>query len=115
MKENDVFPRNLQTYMGAYGISQTELAKRCGISQQSISKWKHGTSEPKNEMIEKLCEIFTCSRHQLCDILQTPESMVKGKYFKRLMERIDRLNIEGLIRVTDYVDSLNEKYFEEQK
>ena len=35
-------------------ISQMELARKCGVSIQSLWKWENGVSTPKKENLERL-------------------------------------------------------------
>ena len=47
------------------GLSQSQLAKKLNVSQQSISQWENGTREPSIEMLKKLAEIFGCTIDEL--------------------------------------------------
>lgn len=41
-------------------MSQESLAKKVGVSRQSISKWETGVAYPEMKHIMKLCSIFHC-------------------------------------------------------
>lgn len=61
------------------GWSQEELAVKCGVSRQSVSKWESTASIPDLERIIKLSEIFGVStdyllKDELEDALQGAES-----------------------------------------
>lgn len=43
------------------GYSQDELAVRCGVSRQSVSKWESGNAYPEIEKIMQLADIFDVS------------------------------------------------------
>lgn len=43
-------------------MEQKDLAKLLNISNKTVSSWEHNRTEPKMEMIEKMCEIFHCKK-----------------------------------------------------
>ena len=42
-------------------LSQAELAEKIGVSQQCISEWERGKTEPTLSFIVKLSDIFNVS------------------------------------------------------
>lgn len=60
-----LFAKNLRYYMGVYGFNQIDLAKRVGTTAASVSNWMNEVKAPRMEKIDKLCEIFHCSRSDL--------------------------------------------------
>lgn len=42
----------------AQGISQSDLARRIGVTADAVSKWENGTRLPSREHAEKLAEMF---------------------------------------------------------
>ncbi len=40
------------------GISQDELAKRVGVSQQAVANWESGDSHPRKDRRERLLEVL---------------------------------------------------------
>lgn len=44
------------------GMTQEQLAAKCGMSNSVISNWELGKAEPPKASIEKLCEAFGISR-----------------------------------------------------
>lgn len=40
------------------GLTQSELAKKLDLSQQTIASWENGTRSPKTAMIPKLADFF---------------------------------------------------------
>ncbi|MBO4856495.1 MAG: phosphoglucosamine mutase [Bacilli bacterium] len=49
------------------GISQDELAKKLGVSRQSLSKWENDETQPQLDNIRQLCELFKISADELID------------------------------------------------
>ena len=50
--------KNIEYYLMQTGITKTELAKRLGVDSSTITTWTIGRSMPRNDKIEKLCELF---------------------------------------------------------
>ena len=82
-------------------ITQSELGKRMGISQQQIVQYENGRLNPKLETL-----------HRIADALQIPHSMLyndispkeKGELVKRdIMDIINTLNLE----IVDIEDKSN--------
>lgn len=44
------------------GMEQKDLAYLLGVSNRTISSWETNRTEPKMEMIDKMCSIFGCRR-----------------------------------------------------
>lgn len=47
------------------GLSQNELGKKVGYTQQAVAKWESGESEPNSKTLIKLSQIFDCSVDEL--------------------------------------------------
>ena len=43
------------------GLSQTELAKKIGITPQAIQNWEYGKSSPRLQRLKKLAEVLNVS------------------------------------------------------
>lgn len=54
-------------------ISQAQLAKMLGLTQEAISRYELGTREPSVDVIKKLCVIFDCTSDELLEIDTTSE------------------------------------------
>lgn len=55
------FINRLKSVMAEHKISQTELAKRTGISQSSISDWLNNRYEPKQDKVYLLANALNVS------------------------------------------------------
>ncbi len=49
----------------ARNMSQVELAKRLGVTKQSVSNWENDNIQPSIEMLAKLARIFSVSTDYL--------------------------------------------------
>ena len=61
------FSRRLKERMEYLEMSQTELAKRSGVPQSSISQYVNGRKKPSAYVIPKLAKALVCSVADLID------------------------------------------------
>ena len=47
------------------GMSQVELARRLGVTKQSVSNWENDNIQTSIEMLKKLADIFSVSTEYL--------------------------------------------------
>ena len=52
----------------AKGMKQDELGRRCGVKQGAVSTWETGSSSPKPEALQIMCDIFGVSLGYLMGI-----------------------------------------------
>lgn len=55
-KKEKKFIKKLKLAMLESGLTQTDLAKKIGITQSSITKWIDGTNNPKISTLEKVAK-----------------------------------------------------------
>ena len=60
------FGRRLKAIMQDRELTQLELARRTGLSQQSISGWTRGTHVPKGRRLAILAEFLEIPPRELC-------------------------------------------------
>lgn len=80
----------------ARGISQVELAKRLGVTKQSVSNWENDNIQPSVEMVVKLAGIFSVSTDYLLGLEQ-------GEYLD-----VTGLSQEKIAHIRQLVDDLRE-------
>lgn len=112
-KANELFAKNLNTFMEYYGLSQGQLADRLGYGHSAVSTWCRGIKFPRLSTIDKMTEIFHCTRSDLLEREMDSKTIGDRAKLVRMYAYIDRLNQLGLERVLQYVEDLNPKYFEE--
>ena len=78
----------------AKGISQVELAKRLGVTKQSVSNWENDNIQPSVEMVVKLAGIFSVSTDYLLGLEQ-------GEYLD-----VTGLSQEKIAHIRQLVDDL---------
>ena len=112
VEEYKLFAENLQYYMKRYGYTQLELAEKCDVSNVSVSRWMNGEKFPRIPKLEKLCEIFHCTKADLLQIKQGITSEEKKALMKRLEIYSQNLNEKGIGKVIDFICDLKDEYFE---
>ena len=68
----------------ARGMSQVELAKRLGVTKQSVSNWENDNIQPSVEMVVKLAEVFSVSTDYLLGLEQGEYLDVTGLSQKKI-------------------------------
>ena len=72
MNQNEIretLSKNIKRYLNKYDMTQADLARKLGVSGQTITNWVNGGGEPRMNKIDKMCEIFHCKRS---DLLEEP-------------------------------------------
>ena len=60
------------------GLTQTELAKKLGITRSGVNAWEMGITIPSTQYIIELAYFFKVSTDYLLDMPQTPTISVAG-------------------------------------
>lgn len=95
------------------GMSQKEFSQKTGISQSTISDWKHKRLNPSSDRILPICEVLKVTPDQL---LSGTESRGSGQtdYIAvnrdteeyMLIQQYRELSKEDQIRLKGYLDAL---------
>lgn len=78
--------------------TQTELAKRLGITRSGVNAWEMGISVPSTQYIVELSSIFSVSTDYLLGVEKTSTIDVSG---------LTETDIEMIYKLTDYLKSKN--------
>lgn len=65
--ENVIFARNLSHYMRIYRVTQLALSQKLGIASATVSQYCNGIKMPRMEKIDRICQLFNCSRSDLLE------------------------------------------------
>lgn len=65
-ERNDIL-KKLKAIRMQKGFSQSGLAEKMGISQNTISQWENGERAPSVSMLKKLTVILECSADTLLE------------------------------------------------
>jgi transcriptional regulator, XRE family len=74
------FINRLKTIMSERKITQSELSKRTGIRQSSISDWLNGRYEPKQDKIYLIAQALGVSPSWLLGYDETTSNQTEGYY-----------------------------------
>jgi transcriptional regulator with XRE-family HTH domain len=67
------FADKLQSLRKTQKLSQEDLAEKCGVTRQSVSKWETGLGYPETEKLPILCDVLNVNLDYLLrDINDTP-------------------------------------------
>lgn len=58
MNDNATFTNKLRKVIFSGDLSQVELAKKLGVSQQAVSMWVNGKKFPRTAMVQKIADIY---------------------------------------------------------
>lgn len=110
MKEiNRNISRNISNYMDTLNVTQTELSKLLDCSNTTISMWIQGNSTPRMDKIDKMCEIFHCTRQDLLrDTPKTKEEIEEDQIIASFAKMFKEFDAEHRLRVIAYMQKLGE-------
>ncbi len=72
---NDL-PERISQKRKTQGFTQSQLAKRVGITQAFLAEIEKGRKRPSLEVLERLCDALRCSADYLLGITPNRQSMV---------------------------------------
>lgn len=58
----------IKKYRTLKGIRQIDLANKIGVSNKRLSNWERGLSRPKQEILDKICEVLEIDYFDLADM-----------------------------------------------
>lgn len=61
----------------SHNLSQVDLARKLGVSKQSVSNWENDNILPSIDVLKKICSFFSCSADYLLEINQGKELYIE--------------------------------------
>ena len=105
-------------YLEKKGITQSDFAKKTGISQSTISDWRRKGTNPSADKIMIICEVLGISPYEL---LQGTENKKHREYKStdyvvidkesneyKLIEVYQNLNLDAKKRLEGYMKALDD-------
>lgn len=84
-----IFSTNLKRILATKGMSQSELSRKLSCSVPSVNAWCQGTSMPRTNMLEKICQVLNVNRDDLLqDKTAAPNLSVPAAYPVRILGAI---------------------------
>ena len=71
-----MFKNQLKYYRKLNNLTQTQVAKKIGMSRQGYQHYEIGDNEPSLEILKRLCILFNCTADELLEI-ETPSERAK--------------------------------------
>ena len=115
VEANVLFSKNLLAFMHHYDFTQQRLADMLGVSSSAVGDWTRGEKFPRLGTVDKMTEVFHCTRSDLLEHETNEESMDNRARQTRLLAYVNRLNPDGLEKVLTYMEDLNPKFYEVSK
>ena len=97
MLEKGGFLKRLKELRERAGMSQTVLAEKLGVKQQTIWRWEKGEREPSFEHIKALSEVFRVKQGELFDGPGEEAWVLEIKIAKNRGEVIDMSETMGCV------------------
>ena len=103
--------QNIKYYRKKCNLLQSELADKLQVSNKTISSWEIDRTEPNMEMVEKMCNVFNCTRSELV----LGENSEKDFILEIAMsadrqKRIEKLPPEGKQELNQLIEYVLHKY-----
>lgn len=86
-----------------HGLSQVDLAKKLGKSQNTISSWETGRTVPKMKDLNVLCELYDCTYEALTGIRQYDANDIT---LEDIFYRLPSLEFEDLEKLEHQVKGM---------
>lgn len=102
---NEIFSKQLKRQLRIHEMTQSDLAKRLGVSTQSVTNWCKGAKTPRMDKVDSMCKIFNCRRS---DLMEEKSSTPLNNNDKTILDKYHLLNEEGKKRLLERADELIE-------
>lgn len=77
---------NLKALRKARGLSQQELAEKCNVVRQTVSKWEQGLSVPDSQMLLVLSEVLQVPVNAILEVAPVEAAELAGSIPQRREE-----------------------------
>lgn len=61
----EIFADNLSRILANKNMSQNQLSKKIEVSAMSVNAWCRGLSMPRNDKIDRMCQVLNVTRNDL--------------------------------------------------
>lgn len=108
---NKPFPmKNLAKIRKQTGRTQRNLSIVLGFSQELISKYERGLSNPSIQSLKRMASFFNCSVDYLIDFTDNPAPNINlTPEQSNIISKYNMLSTSDKARVEGYIDSLLNK------
>lgn len=85
------FARNFVTLRKRENLTQEQIAEKCGVSRQAITKWENGNSTPDLFMISTICSTFSVTADELLYSDFYKKEKEENPKDKKIMDKLDEV------------------------
>lgn len=86
-----------------YGTSGAFIARLCGKSRSLIAGWKDGKAAPTDSDLAAIADLYGVSVAYLRGEVDVPESSVKNALQQQLLDSVQSLSDDEMLKVIEYV------------
>lgn len=86
-----------------YGTSGAFIARLCGKSRSLIAGWKDGKAAPTDSDLVAIADLYGVSVAYLRGEVDVPESSVKNALQQQLLDSVQSLTDDEMLKVIEYV------------
>lgn len=86
-----------------YGTSGAFIARLCGKSRSLIAGWKDGKAAPTDSDLAAIADLYEVSVAYLRGEVDVPESSVKNALQQQLLDSVQSLSDDEMLKVIEYV------------
>lgn len=105
---NSIFAENLNKLIERKGMTQADVAAAIGVSESAVSLWCAGKTTPRMSKVDKLCELFGCSRAALVERDASPDMLINYNGMQVLIETAKDATPDQIAQAARYLAYLKE-------
>ena len=101
--------KNITELRKQHNLTQEQLAEKCGVSRQAVTKWESGESEPNIERLVMLADVFKVTIDEIVKGTDAKETCNKlyndldvACIFKRVESAIFKISFQDRSIICDY-------------
>lgn len=102
----DGFAKRLRERAEKLGISNAEVARRCGLGERQYAYYTAGTREPNLQALVKIARVLKTSSDELLGIADPPSQTERERFLDRLSVAATSLTDEELRTVVIQTEAL---------
>lgn len=91
------------------GLTQTELARRCGVPHATIWNIENGKRNPGFKVLPKIAEVLNVSIDELLKEEEDFEELMKDPELKIMFEKVGKLTPEARKSIIDFINFVYEQ------
>lgn len=99
---NDKFAARVRDLREEKKLTQDELARKLGVTKSGVAMWETRGVIPKNETLQKICDILGTTADYLLGIGEVNANVAKINSIQRGLSRLDENDLEkaeGILRL----------------